>query len=169
MELGWKQQGKRITKKQVAQNSRTNWQVLTPAQRSQRSRNKILEKAKMRHVIANLKKKLEARTPLVDNKIKTDKPCGEELTKVIACEHEKFKTTTKEKIESIPANFTGNYDEILKGTLYDLLAHGVKNKEKKNNYEFEREDVVGIVDYTREQLSNEVKFCFFHLVFFTGT
>ena len=112
---------------------------------------------KMRHVIANLKTKLGARTPLVDNDIKTDKLCGEELTKAIACEHEKFKTNTKEKMESVLANFTGTYDEMSKETLYKLLAHGVKNEEKKNKYEFEREDVLGIVDYIREQLSNEVK------------
>ena len=54
-------------------------------------------------------------------------------------------------MESILANFTGTYDEMLKETLYDLLAHGVKNKEKENNYEFKREDVAGIVDYIREK------------------
>jgi len=41
--------------------------------------------------------------------------------------------------------------------LYDLLAYGVENEKKKNNYEFEREDIAGIVDYITEQLSNEVK------------
>ena len=63
----------------------------------------------------------------------------------------------RKNMESILANFTGTYDEMLKEILYELLAHGVINEENRNNYEFEREDVVGIVDYIREQLSNEVK------------
>ena len=41
--------------------------------------------------------------------------------------------------------------------LFELLVHGVKNEKNKNNYEFEQEDVGSIVDYIREQLSNEVK------------
>ena len=54
---------------------------------------------KLRQEIETMKKKLAAKTPLIDNEIKTDKPCDEELIKVVAHEHEKFKETTKEKME----------------------------------------------------------------------
>ena len=66
----------------------------------------------MRHVIANLKTKLEARTPLVDNDIKTDKPRGEELMNAIACKH----------VATYPMIYRPIYAAILDITRYIYLV-----------------------------------------------
>ena len=149
---------------QVAAGSRTRYDALTSPQRIQRRKNERHAKANFKRSNENLKRKLELCKSFIDPaaadyRAKAEKELGEKITvdmdaaerkrdNFMAASKFTMETILEEKAEFLP---------LLEGMLYEMLDRGVAMEEKKNNYEFKREDVKEIVEQIMEQMSNEVK------------
>ena len=80
------------------------------------------------------------------------KECSDITRDVVKLESKKFKEEMLTKMNHIVANFDGTYGQMLSEVMFGLLEHGLASeKNVKNGYEYEREDVAELVDFWREQ------------------
>ena len=69
----------------------------------------------------------------------------------------KFKGEMKDKMQHILDNYKGTYRHMIKDHVVHLLQHGVENETKKNDYNFNLEDVDDLVSFVAENLQNQVQ------------
>ena len=158
--------------KQVAADSHVNHAALSCTQKVQRRENKKKEKVKLERKVVRLERNLDRlKEKLVSNEapfINTDivvhdkraKDFAEAADTIIDHESKKFKDEMKNKLEHVLENWDGTYQELVEETLFALLEHGVDNEKKGKNskhYKFEQEDAGALVNFMREQMSNQVK------------
>ena len=87
------------------------------------------------------------------------KECSDITRDAVKLESKKFKEEMLTKMNHIVANLmVGTYGQMLSEVMFGLLEHGLASeKNVKNGYEYEREDVAELVDFWREQFQNQIK------------
>ena len=159
--------------KHVAADSHINHSLLTSEQREQQRGNKRKEIFKMKSANRKLEKRISALEEKVASReamfVNTDivvedtraKDFAETADTVVDLESTKFIDEVTSKTKHVLENWEGTYAEAVENTISALLEHGVDNEKtrgkKAKNYKFEKEDSKALVNFIREQISNQVK------------